>query len=97
MLCSFFAVKNLPIGDILAQDSLFRYDKDTTNKEHFREVTFMRHVYIRGIMALIWVAVAIVTGVSGSFEMALLYGLIGGVFLYNAYSLWKKEKDEGGR
>jgi hypothetical protein len=58
----------------------------------------MRHVYIRGIMSLIWLAAAIVSGVSGNFEMAGLYAILGGVFLYFAYAIWKKEKDrKGGR
>ncbi len=46
----------------------------------------MRHVYIRGILALVWGAAAIV---SGSF----FYVVLGGVFLYASYEAWKKEKD----
>lgn len=53
----------------------------------------MRHVYIRGILALIWLVVAIVSGVSGNPETTAFYVLIGGVFLYSAYSTWKKEKN----
>ncbi len=56
----------------------------------------MRHVYIRGIMSLIWLAAAIVSGLSGNFEMAVLYVILGGVFLYTAYTTWKKEKDGKG-
>ena len=97
MLAAFFVVKNLPMGDILALASLFGYDKGTGNREQFREVMFMRHVYIRGIMGLIWMAAAIVTGISGNFEMALFYVVLGGVFLYNAYGVWKKENDKGGK
>ena len=33
----------------------------------------MRHVYIRGILALIWLVAAIVSGVSGNLEMTALY------------------------
>lgn len=33
----------------------------------------MRHIYIRGIIGLIWLAAAIVCGVSGSFPMMGLY------------------------
>lgn len=58
----------------------------------------MRHVYIRGIVGLIWLAAAIISGVSGNFEMAVLYVILGGVFLYSSYTAWKKEKDhKGGR
>ena len=33
----------------------------------------MRHVYIRGMMGLIWMAAAVTTGIFGSFEMAVFY------------------------
>lgn len=56
----------------------------------------MRHVYIRGILALIWIAVGIVSVISGALGMAALYMIIGGVFLYSAYSVWRKENDEKG-
>ncbi len=53
----------------------------------------MRHIYIRGIMSLIWLAAAIVSGVSGNLQMAGLYVILGGAFLYSAYKACKKEKD----
>lgn len=53
----------------------------------------MRHVYIRGILAVVWFGAAIVCGMSGRFETAALYCLMGGAFLYFAYAAWKK----GGR
>ena len=56
----------------------------------------MRHVYIRGILAVIWLVAAVVNGVSGNMEMTALYVIIGGVFLYSAYATWKKEKDNKG-
>lgn len=56
----------------------------------------MRHVYMRGIFAFIWLAAAIVCGVSGNPEMAIFYVVMGGVFLYSAYSAWKKEKNGRG-
>lgn len=56
----------------------------------------MRHVYIRGILALVWLAVAIVSAVSGNPEMTVLYVIMGGVFLYSAYSTWKREKNGKG-
>lgn len=58
----------------------------------------MRHIYIRGIVGLIWLAAAIVSGVSGHFEMSAFYIILGGVFWYSAYTTWKKDKDNrGGR
>ena len=56
----------------------------------------MRHVYIRGILALIWLVPAIVSGVSGTLEMTALYVIMGSVFLYSAYSTWKREKNGKG-
>ena len=56
----------------------------------------MRHVYIRGILSLIWVAAAIAAGVSGNLEMAVFYVILGGLFLYSAYTTWKKDKDNKG-
>lgn len=50
----------------------------------------MRHVYIRSILALIWLGAAIVSGMSGNLEMSAIYVILGGVFLYSAYSTWKK-------
>ncbi len=57
----------------------------------------MRHVYIRGILSLIWAAAGVVSGISGNFEMAALYLGLGGIFLYSAYATWKKEKNKGGK
>lgn len=51
----------------------------------------MRHVLFRGITGLIWLAAAIVSGVSGNFEMSAFYVISGGVFLYSAYTTWKKD------
>ncbi|MCI8582605.1 MAG: hypothetical protein HFH13_05690 [Dorea sp.] len=56
----------------------------------------MRHVYIRGILALIWLAVAIVSGISGNYGMAILYVIMAGVFLYFAYAAWKRDKNDKG-
>ena len=58
----------------------------------------MRHIYIRGIIGLIWLVAAIACGVSGNFPMMGLYLVLAGVFLYSAYATRKKEKDsKGGR
>lgn len=54
----------------------------------------MRHIYIRGMVGLIWIAAAIASVVSGNFAMAALYVVLGGAFLYSAYTCWKKEKEE---
>ena len=56
----------------------------------------MRHVYIRGILALIWLVAAIVSGLSGNLEWAGLYVLMGAAFGYSAWASWKKEKNNKG-
>lgn len=53
----------------------------------------MRHAYIRGILALIWLMAGIFCGVSGALGTAALYVVLGLVFAYSAYSLWKKGED----
>ena len=53
----------------------------------------MRHVYIRGILALIWLAAAVVSGVSGNLKWSGLYVLMGAAFGYSAYASWRKTKN----
>lgn len=55
----------------------------------------MRHMYIRCILALIWLIAAIITCVSGNWAMTGLYAVMCGVFAYSAYAIWKKETDKG--
>ena len=56
----------------------------------------MRQIYIRGMRGLIWLITAIICSVSGSFQMTVLYLILAGAFLYSAYAVWKKEKDNKG-
>ena len=56
----------------------------------------MRHVVIRGILALIWLAAAAVSGLSGNLEMTGLYILMGAAFGYSAWTSWKKAKNNRG-
>ena len=54
----------------------------------------MRHVLIRGILALIWLAAAAVSGLSGNLEMTGLYVLMGAAFGYSAWASRKKAKND---
>ena len=54
----------------------------------------MRHVVIRGILALIWLAAAAVSGLSGNLEWAGLYVLMGAAFGYSAWASCKKAKND---
>lgn len=49
----------------------------------------MRHVYFRSVLGIIWLAAAIVS-------LNPFFGLLGGVFCYSAFSMWKKEKNAKG-
>ena len=50
----------------------------------------MRHVWIRGIIGLIFLAAAAISGMSGKLEIMGFYIVLGGVFLFSAYDIWKK-------
>lgn len=56
----------------------------------------MRHVYIRSILALVWLAAAIYSAVSGNIVWVLFYVIIGGTCSFSAYRMWKKERDDRG-
>lgn len=45
----------------------------------------MRHRIIRGVAALLWLGIGIVM-------VNPLFLLVGGLFLYSAFSMWRKEK-----
>lgn len=53
----------------------------------------MRHLYLRGILTLIWLIAALISGISGGSAMTAFYLLMGGIFLYSTISLWKKRKE----
>ncbi len=55
----------------------------------------MRHCYFRLFMGLIWLFAAIASGFGGNLSMAALYGVLSVVFMYTAYTIWKKEKADG--
>ncbi|MCI8854181.1 MAG: hypothetical protein HFI30_06695 [Lachnospiraceae bacterium] len=55
----------------------------------------MRHIYIRSILSLIWLAAAMISAITNNLEMSLFYALLCAVFGYSALASWKKEKEEG--
>ena len=52
----------------------------------------MRHIYMQGIIGLIWLVAAIVCGIPGNFPMMGLYIVLAGALLYFEYAVLKKEK-----
>lgn len=54
---------------------------------------FMRHFYVRFILGIVFVACMIFSLITMNIPFALLYLVLSVAFLFSAYSLWKKEKD----
>lgn len=57
----------------------------------------MRHSYFRFILGIVWLAAAVVSAVRANISFAALYAVLGIVFLWSAYSTWKKEKKDNRR
>ena len=53
----------------------------------------MRHFYFRLILGVVFIACMIFSFVTMNIPFALLYLVLGAVFLFSAHSLWKKNKD----
>ena len=56
----------------------------------------MRHFYFRLILGIIFIGCMIFSFVTMNIPFALLYIFLGGSFLYSAYSIWKKDKENRG-
>ena len=54
----------------------------------------MRHFYFRLIFGIVWLAAAVVSVAKANISFAVLYAVLGIVFLWSAYSIRKKEKDK---
>ncbi len=52
----------------------------------------MRHFYFRLILGVVFIACMIFSFVTRNIPLALLYLALGTIFLFSAYSLWKKNK-----
>jgi uncharacterized membrane protein len=57
----------------------------------------MRHFYFRLILGIVFIGCMIFSFVTVNIPFAVLYLVLGIVFLASAYSLWKKEKDKDNR
>lgn len=53
----------------------------------------MRHFYFRLILGLVFLSCAVFSLVTANIPFALLYVVLSVVFLFSAYSIWKKDKD----
>lgn len=52
----------------------------------------MRHFYFRLVLGIMWLIGAVVSALAASIPFTVFYIVLGIVFLYSAYSVWKKEK-----
>lgn len=87
--------KNLPFMDKTAWKRILWYAVAIANKaDNLNGGKFMRHFYFRLIFSIIWLAAAVVSVVNANISFAALYAALGIVFLWSAYSIWKKEKDK---
>lgn len=57
----------------------------------------MRHFYFRLILGIVWLAAAAVSAVNVNVLSAVLYIVLGVVFLWSACSIWRKERDNDKR
>ncbi len=56
----------------------------------------MRHFYFRLILGVVFAICAVYSFITLSIPFALMYVVLGGVFLYSAYTIRKKDKDNRG-
>ena len=56
----------------------------------------MHHFYFRLILGIVWLAAAVFSAVRANISFAALYAVLSIVFLWSAYSIWKKEKKDKG-
>lgn len=54
----------------------------------------MRHFYFRLILGIVWLIAAVVSAINANISFVALYVVLGIVFLWSAYSIWKKEKKD---
>ena len=54
----------------------------------------MRHFQFRLILGIVWLAAAVISVVKANISFAILYVVLGIIFLWSAYSIRKKEKDK---
>ena len=70
------------------------YDRNKNLYNDLNGGYLMRHFYFRLIFGIVWLAAAVVNAVSLMIPFAIMYAVLGIVFLRSAFSIWKKEKGE---
>ncbi len=57
----------------------------------------MRHFYFRLILGMVFAICAVYSFVTANIPFSLMYVVLVSVFLYSAYTIWKKNKDNRGK
>ena len=70
------------------------YDHNSNLHDGLNGGYLMRHFYLRMIFGIVWLAAAVVSVVGANIPFAVLYIALGILFLWSAYIIWKKGKDE---
>ena len=52
----------------------------------------MRHIIVRSILGLVWIIVGVAGFVSGRIENGLFCSVMGALFLFTAFKMWKKNR-----
>lgn len=56
----------------------------------------MRHFYFRLVLGIVFLLCAVYSFVTANIAFAMLYIILGAVFLFSAYTIWKKNKENRG-
>ena len=52
----------------------------------------MRHFYLRLLVGILWLIVAVISIVKGSGFVSALYAVLGAAFLYSAWTMRRKDR-----
>ncbi len=55
----------------------------------------MRHTIVKSILGIVWIIVGIVGFTTGKIETGIFCSVIGAIFLFDAFKLWKRYMKSG--
>lgn len=87
----------LPFMDKSAEINFLQYAVSVNNTiTKIQGGITMRHFYFRFILGVVFAICAVYSITTANTSFALLYVVLGVAFLYSAYTIWKKNKDNRG-
>lgn len=81
---------------IRAKDALCYTWTYPQNQSFKLEEEIMRHFYFRLVLGIVFLLCAVYSFVTANIAFAMLYIILGAVFLFSAYTIWKKNKENRG-